>query len=398
MGAFVGKTKNEGGKGVMVDYVYLDGAKFLPSDDEVKKLRADRLSRTRIVESSGFVVQLLTGWPASSLFLVAAGLSLIFGVTRIVNFAHGSFFMVGLYVAYTLVEAFGGTAVGFWPALLLAALVVGVLGALIEMRAAAPHLQAPELFQLLATFALVLVIKDAVLWIWGPDDLLGPRAPGLTGSVEILGQLFPTYDLFLIVVGPLVLGALWLLLTRTRWGTLVRAATQDREMVGALGVNQALALHRGVRARRVAGGARRRAAAAARAGHPRAGPGADRRGLRRGGGRRHGLDPRRLRRRAADRRDQGDLHRLGVVDVFGAPFPLTKLTLVVEFLVMAVVLVWRPWGLFGQPQARGARAGSAGAAACGRCRRSGGAPAGRRWRRSLLRGRSSRPPRRTRWC
>ena len=78
---------------------------------------------------------------------------------------------------------------------------------------------------LLATFALVLVIKDAVLYIWGPDELLGPRAPGLSGSVEILGRQFPTYDLFLIVVGPVVLGLMWLLLTRTRWGTLVRVSS-----------------------------------------------------------------------------------------------------------------------------------------------------------------------------
>jgi branched-subunit amino acid ABC-type transport system permease component len=78
-----------------------------------------------------------------------------------------------------------------------------------------------------------------VLRLWGPEELLGPRAAGFAGSVEILGRKVPSYDLLLIVVGPLVLGLLWLLLTRTRWGTLVRAATQDREMVGALGVNQA---------------------------------------------------------------------------------------------------------------------------------------------------------------
>ena len=188
---------------------------------------------------SGFVVQLLNGLAgASSLFLVGAGLSLIFGVTRIVNFAHGSFFMVGIYVAYSLVAQLG-TGLGFWPALLLAALAVGVLGALVEVLLLRRIYKAPELFQLLATFALVLVIKDAALWIWGPEELLGPRAPGLSGSVNILGRQFPSYDLFLIVVGPVVLGVLWLLLTRTRWGTLVRAATQDREMVSALGVNQA---------------------------------------------------------------------------------------------------------------------------------------------------------------
>ena len=188
---------------------------------------------------SAFAVQLLNGLAgASSLFLVAAGLSLIFGVTRIVNFAHGSFFMLGVYGAYSAVERLG-PAIGFWPALLLAALGVGVFGALVELLLLRRIYRAPELFQLLATFALVLVIKDAALWLWGPEDLLGPRAPGLGGAVEILGRRFPSYDLLLIAVGPLVLGALHLLLTRTRWGTLVRAATQDREMVGALGVNQA---------------------------------------------------------------------------------------------------------------------------------------------------------------
>jgi branched-chain amino acid transport system permease protein len=99
---------------------------------------------------------------------------------------------------------------------------------------------APELFQLLATFALVLVINDATLWLWGAQDLFGPRAPGLRGAVEILGRRLPTYDAFLIVVAPVVLWILHAVFTRTRFGRLVRAATEDREMVGALGVNQAV--------------------------------------------------------------------------------------------------------------------------------------------------------------
>ena len=186
---------------------------------------------------SGFIVQLINGLAsASSLFLVAAGLSLIFGVTRVVNFAHGSFFMVGIYVAYSLVERLSG-ALGFWVALPLAALIVGVLGALIEVVLLRRIYKAPELFQLLATFALVLVIKDAVLWLWGPDELLGPRAPGLSGSVSLLGRQFPSYDLFLIVVGPLVLGAVWLLLTRTRIGLVIQAALTHPEMAEALGHN-----------------------------------------------------------------------------------------------------------------------------------------------------------------
>jgi branched-chain amino acid transport system permease protein len=307
---------------------------------------------------SGFIVQLLNGLAgASSLFLVAAGLSLIFGVTRIVNFAHGSFYMVGVYVAWSLVERMGA-GLGFWPALLLAALAVGLLGAVVEIVLLRRIYRAPELFQLLATFALVLVVKDAVLWLWGPEELLGPRAPGLAGSVTILGRQFPEYDLFLIVVGPVVLGLLWLLLTKTRWGTLVRAATQDREMVGALGVNQAW-LFTAVFAL-----------------------GAMLAGL--GGALQLPREPANL---------EMDLHTigaafvvvvvggmgsipgayvaaliiaelkaiciwLGVVDLFGFRISFSKLTLVVEFLVMAVVLVWRPWGLLGKPQGASRHAGS----------------------------------------
>ncbi|MFQ5785588.1 MAG: ABC transporter permease [Alphaproteobacteria bacterium] len=189
---------------------------------------------------SFFLVQFLTGLAsAASLFLVASGLSIIFGVTRIVNFAHGSFYMLGAYIAYSLAERFAGAgALGFWGAIVLAALAVGVLGVVVEVLLLRRIYHAPELFQLLATFGVVLVVADAALAIWGPEDLLGPRAPGLDGAVLILGEPFPEYELALIVLGPAVLGALWLLFHRTRFGVLVRAATQDREMVAALGVNQ----------------------------------------------------------------------------------------------------------------------------------------------------------------
>ncbi len=188
------------------------------------------------------VIQTLNGLAsASSLFLVASGLSIIFGVTRIVNFAHGSFYMLGAYLAVTLIRWIGGeTGLGFWSGVLLAAAAVAVLGALIEITILRRIYHAPELFQLLATFGVVLMIQDLTLWIWGPEDQLGPRAPGLRSFVMILGNRFPSYELFLIFVGPIVLAGLWLLFNRTRWGTLVRAATQDREMVGALGVNQRL--------------------------------------------------------------------------------------------------------------------------------------------------------------
>ncbi len=176
---------------------------------------------------------------ASSLFLVASGLSIIFGVTRIVNFAHGSLYMLGAYLGWTLVTWLGpASPFGFWGGVLLAALFVAAIGVLIEVAILRRIYQAPELFQLLATFGVVLMIQDIALAVWGPEDKLGPRAPGFKSFVILFDSRFPTYELLLIAIGPAVLGLLWFLFRRTRWGTLVRAATQDREMVGALGVNQ----------------------------------------------------------------------------------------------------------------------------------------------------------------
>ncbi|GLQ05539.1 ABC transporter permease [Sneathiella chinensis] len=186
-----------------------------------------------------YLAQFLTGLAsASSLFLVASGLSIIFGVTRIVNFAHGSFFMLGAYLAYTFVQILPQGIFGFWGAILVASLAVGLIGVLIEMTLFRRIYRAPELFQLVATFGVVLVIQDLTLWLWGPEDQFGPRAPGLEGAVRIMGEPIPEYDILLIFFGPAVLLGIWLLFNKTRWGTLVRAATQDREMVGALGVNQ----------------------------------------------------------------------------------------------------------------------------------------------------------------
>ncbi len=303
------------------------------------------------MDFSSFSVQLLNGLAgASSLFMVAAGLSLIFGVTRIVNFAHGSFFMVGIYVAYTLVARLGD-GMGFWLALLLAAVVVGILGAVVEIVLLRRIYRAPELFQLLATFALVLVIKDAALWLWGPEELLGPRAPGLEGAVSILGRQFPTYDLFLIVVGPVVLGLLWLLLSRTRWGTLVRAATQDREMVSALGVNQAWlftsvfalgALLAGL------GGALQLPREPANLEMDLITIGAAFVVVVVGG---MGSIPGAYIAALLIAEIKAICIWLGLVDVMGVSVSFSKLTLVVEFLVMATVLVVRPCGLLGRPQA-----------------------------------------------
>lgn len=302
------------------------------------------------MDLSGLAVQLLNGLAgASSLFLVGAGLSLIFGVTRIVNFAHGSFYMLGIYIAYTLADKLGGA--WFWPSLLGAALAVGAIGAAVEVLLLRRVYRAPELFQLLATFALLLVIKDAALWLWGPEDLLGPRAPGLAGAIDVLGRRLPQYDLFLIVVGPAVLGLLWLLLTRTRWGTLVRAATQDREMVGALGVNQAwlfTAVFTLGTMLAGLGGALQLPREPANLGLDLATIGDAFVVVVVGG---MGSIPGAYVAALLIAEIKAICIGLGTVEFFGIAFSFSKLTLVVEFLVMAVVLVVRPWGLLGRPQA-----------------------------------------------
>src|SRR5215510_13726468 len=286
---------------------------------------------------------------AAGLFFVAAGLSLIFGVTRIVNIAHGSFYMLGAYLAATIANRMGD-ALGFWGGIVATALLLGLIGAAIELVLLRRIYRSPELFQLLATFALVLVINDLALWLWGPEDLLGPRAPGLRGAVEILGRRLPSYDLFLIAIGPIVLGVLHLVLARTRFGRLVRAATQDREMVGALGVNQAV-LFTTVFAL-----------------------GAFLAGL--GGAMQVAREPANL---LMDLTVIGDAFvvvvvggmgsisgaylaavliaeikalciGIGVVHIGGFAVNFSKLTLVAEFVVMAVVLIVRPYGLLGRPQ------------------------------------------------
>ena len=308
---------------------------------------------------SSIVLQVLTGLAsASALFLVGSGLSLIFGVTRIVNFAHGSFYMLGLYGAVALTGFFAAGPLGWWGGVLLAALAVAALGAVIETLLLRRLYGAPELYQLLATFAFVLVIRDAALWLWGADDLLGPKSPGMTGSVLLLDQRFPSYDIFSIFVGPVVLLGLWLLLTRTRWGLLVRAATQDREMVGALGVNQrwlftsVFALGTFLAA---LGGALAMPHEPANLNLDLALIGEAFVVVVVGG---MGSIGGAFLAAIVVAMVKAFCIAAGEVSVFGAPFPLSKLTLVAEFLVMAVVLVWRPWGLFGKPQGavRGAAA------------------------------------------
>jgi branched-chain amino acid transport system permease protein len=297
-----------------------------------------------VPDLSFLFVQALNGLAsASSLFIIAAGLTIVFGVTRIVNFAHGSFYMLGAYFAVTIVPRLldvSNTFPMFCLAVLLAALGVGVLGVLMELALLRRIYRVPELFQLLATFGVVLVVQDLVLKVWGPLDILGPRAPGLRHAVDIFGHRFPAYELFMIVMGPLVLGLLWLLMHKTRFGVLVRAATQDREMVAALGVNQALlftgTLFLGAFLAGL-GGALQTPKLAANA-HMDISVIAEAFVVTVVGG--MGSVPGAFLAAVL----------IGLLQAFGIlVFP--KITLVLVFLLMALVLVVRPWGLLGKPDA-----------------------------------------------
>ena len=309
------------------------------------------------MEISAFLVQAINGLAgASSLFLVAAGLSLIFGVTRVVNFAHGSFFMLGVYLAYSLVahatpwlRPYAPNLVVFFALVFCAGLVTGAVGAAFEVVILRRIYQAPELFQLLATFALALVVQDATLWLWGPEDLLGPRAPGLEGAVNILGRLIPSYDLFLMGVGPLVLWAIWYVLRHSRFGLLVRAATQDREMLGALGINPRY-LFTSVFALGCAlagwGGALQLPREPAHVGLDMVTI-SDAFVVVVVGG--MGSIPGAFIAALLISEVKALCIAVGTVELGGLSIAFSKLTLVAEFVVMALVLMIRPWGLLGKP-------------------------------------------------
>jgi len=167
------------------------------------------------------------------IWLVASGLTLIFGVLGVLNFAHGSFYMLGAYFCYTALRFQGNN---FWLGLILGPLAVCVIGFVMErfFLRYVYHLALP--YQLLLTFAFVLIFDNLVNIIWGAGSIGSPSVPGLSGSVLILGRGFPVYNLFIIAMGPLVALGLWAFLEKTWWGRIIRAAASDREMASAIGI------------------------------------------------------------------------------------------------------------------------------------------------------------------
>ncbi|MGH8874284.1 MAG: branched-chain amino acid ABC transporter permease [Acidimicrobiia bacterium] len=185
----------------------------------------------------GLLLQLLTGLSrAAILFLVAAGLSLVFGALRIVNIAHGSFYMVGAFLAVTVAEAVAGSP-GFLVAVLAAPLAVAAISTVVEVGVLRRLYGKEHLLQLLATFAFLLIFADAVRFLWGerPSSVRQPEFA--RGAVNMLGTVFPKYSLFLIVVAVVLAGSLYLLMNHTGLGRDIRAAVSDPEMLGMVGVN-----------------------------------------------------------------------------------------------------------------------------------------------------------------
>jgi len=172
------------------------------------------------------------------LFIVASGLSLVFGVLRVINFAHGSLYMVGAFLAFSLSTLMPpGSLFSFLMLMLLVPPAIALVGLGLEISLFRRIYGKEHLLQLLLTYAVLLVLDDVCRLIWGGDIRNVARPEVLAGSVEFFDLFLPTYNVFILAVGPIIAIGLWFLLYRTRYGNLIRASVSHPEMVGALGVN-----------------------------------------------------------------------------------------------------------------------------------------------------------------
>ncbi len=171
------------------------------------------------------------------LFLMASGLTLVFGVMRVINFAHGAFYMLGAYLAFSITQMFSYVEGGFWIALIVAPAIVSLVGGLVEYFLLRQIYTKEHLLQILLTYALIFVINDLTKMIWGVELRMVNLPPALNGFVPFMGHQFPVYYFFIIGVGLVVAAAIWFLLRQTKFGKLLRAAAEHRDMVDALGYN-----------------------------------------------------------------------------------------------------------------------------------------------------------------
>ncbi len=272
---------------------------------------------------------------AGLLFLVSAGLSLVFGILRVVNFAHGVFYMLGAYLGFTTVALSGA----FWPALVVVPLVVGTLGALIESSTLRFIYRRPPLYQLLLTFGLALILEEGIRILYGPTAKGIDPPANLEGAVRLGSLQYPRYRLFVVALGLVVAVAVWLFLRKTRAGLVIRAVAQNSEMADCLGADVA-------RVRTLVFGA---ACALAGLGGVAAAPMTTAYlgmgigvivdafvvvvigGLGSIGG------------------SMAGSLIVGAAQTWGA-FYLPETAMVIMYAVMGAILIFRPWGLFGEPE------------------------------------------------
>ncbi len=283
-----------------------------------------------------FVAGLSNG---SLLFLVAAGLSLIFGVSRIINFAHGAVYMLGAYFAYTVVGNASKDLPTFIAAIVFATMATAAFGAAFEALVLRRIYRSDQAFQLLVTFGLVLILGDAVRMVWGREENAALAPAGLDHIVRVAGLGFSAYRLFLVAVGAIVCVVLWWVLYRTRLGVMVRAATVDREMLKALGVRT----DRLFTAVFAAGAGLAGLAGGLSAPVVSVGPGLHSQVL---------IDAFAVVVIGGMGSFVGALvgaFLLGQANAFGTLIA-PALAIVLPFVVMVIVLIVRPWGLFGRPE------------------------------------------------
>jgi branched-chain amino acid transport system permease protein len=180
-----------------------------------------------------FVLLTLNGISFGALlFLLSSGFSLIFGLMRIVNLAHGSFYLLGGYIGLSVLRTGGN----FWISLIVAALAIAAAGTVVELGLLR-RLRGQTMAEVLLTMGLALIAADLSLAQWGGDPVLLPRPAGLQGTIQVGGVTYPVFRLFVFALGALIAAGMWLVERRTRIGAILRAGVDDREMVAALGIN-----------------------------------------------------------------------------------------------------------------------------------------------------------------
>ena len=187
---------------------------------------------------SEFLMQFMSGLTTAMIyFLIAAGLTLILGVLKIMNFAQGGIYMLGAYMSYTFIKLFGGTNYGFWLTLVIAPVLVAAFFCVVEVFLMRRFYEKRGIYILLMTYGVLIVTYDLARMSWGWIIKTAPMPPMFQRPVEIFGLFFPLYNVFLILMGFFIFFLIWFIVNRTSWGKTMRAAADDREMTEALGIN-----------------------------------------------------------------------------------------------------------------------------------------------------------------